>query len=80
MNDASAMREEPPQGSSGLIYPLRSPPPPGDTLEVAPGIHWLRMQLPIALDHINLWALEDGDGWTVIDTGMQTADIAAAWR
>lgn len=73
MNDASAPREE-------LIYPLRSPPPPGETLEIAPGVLWLRMQLPIALDHINLWALEDGDGWTVIDTGMQTPDIAAAWR
>ena len=63
-----------------LTYPLQSPPPPGETLEIAPGVHWLRMQLPFALDHINLWALEDGDGWTVIDTGMQTPDIAAAWR
>jgi glyoxylase-like metal-dependent hydrolase (beta-lactamase superfamily II) len=63
-----------------LIYPLQAPPPPGETLEIAPGVHWLRMQLPFALDHINLWALEDGDGWTVIDTGMQTPDIAAAWR
>jgi glyoxylase-like metal-dependent hydrolase (beta-lactamase superfamily II) len=63
-----------------LTYPLQSPPPPGETLEIAPGVHWLRMQLPLALDHINLWVLEDGDGWTVIDTGMQTPDIAAAWR
>ena len=63
-----------------LTYPLQSPPPPGETLEVAPGVHWLRMQLPFALDHINLWALEEGDGWTIIDTGMQTPDIAAVWR
>ena len=65
---------------SELTYPLQSPPPPGETLEIAPGIHWLRMQLPLALDHINLWLLEDGDGWTAVDTGMQTPDIAAAWR
>jgi glyoxylase-like metal-dependent hydrolase (beta-lactamase superfamily II) len=33
------------------------------------------------LDHINIWALEDGDGWTIVDTGMrypQTADVWAA--
>jgi glyoxylase-like metal-dependent hydrolase (beta-lactamase superfamily II) len=65
---------------SELTYPLQSPPPPGETLEIAPGIHWLRMQLPLALDHINLWLLDDGDGWTAIDTGMQTPDIAASWR
>jgi glyoxylase-like metal-dependent hydrolase (beta-lactamase superfamily II) len=63
-----------------LTYPLQSPPPPGEILEIAPGVHWIRMQLPFALDHINLWALEDGDGWTIVDTGMQTPDIAAAWR
>src|SRR3569833_318444 len=63
-----------------LTYPLQSPPRPGETFEIAPGVHWLRMPLPFALDHITLWALEDGDGWTVIDTGMQTPDVAAAWR
>ena len=37
-------------------------PAPGQALEVAPGVRWIRMPLPFALDHINLWALEDGDG------------------
>jgi glyoxylase-like metal-dependent hydrolase (beta-lactamase superfamily II) len=37
---------------------------------VAPGIHWLRMPLPFVLDHINLWLLADGDGWTIVDTGF----------
>ncbi|HVW68435.1 MAG TPA: MBL fold metallo-hydrolase [Steroidobacteraceae bacterium] len=69
-----------PSTPESLSYPLPEPPAPGEWLEVAPGVHWLRMHLPLALDHINLWALEDGDGWTLVDTGMQTADIAAAWR
>ena len=52
----------------------------GDTLEVAPGIHWVRMVLPFALDHINLWLLEDGDGWTVVDTGYNDDRIRDHWR
>ena len=63
-----------------LQYPLKAVPKPGQTLEVAPGVLWLRMPLPMSLDHINLWALEDGDGWTLVDTGMQTSQIAAAWE
>lgn len=76
------MIPEPPpaSGAAALTYPLPEPPPPGGSLEVAPGIHWLRMPLPFALDHINLWALEDGDGWTLVDTGTQTPEVAAAWR
>lgn len=49
-------------------------------LEVANGVYWIRMPLPMSLNHINLWALEDGDGWTLVDTGMNTSDIAAAWE
>ncbi len=32
----------------------------GETLEVAPGVHWVRMPLPFALNHVNLWLLADG--------------------
>ncbi len=66
--------------TGGLHYPFEGLPAPGEALEVAPGVHWLRMPLPMALDHINLWALEDGAGWTLVDTGMQTSQIAAAWE
>jgi glyoxylase-like metal-dependent hydrolase (beta-lactamase superfamily II) len=42
---------------------------------------WLRMPLPFAgLNHINVWALEDDAGWTLADTGMQTADTASYWQ
>src|SRR4029077_20223535 len=42
-----------------LEYPQATPPAGGETLEIAPGVHWARMPLPFALDHINLWLLED---------------------
>lgn len=63
-----------------LIYPLKSPPAPGESVQAAPGVLWLRMQLPMALNHINVWALADGGTWTVVDTGMQTTETAAAWH
>ncbi len=51
----------------------------GETLEVAPGIHWVRMPLPFALNHINLWLLADGDGWTVVDTGYNVDRTREIW-
>ena len=47
---------------------------------MAPGIWWIRMPLPFALDHINLWLLEDGDGWTVVDTGYGVEATWALWE
>ncbi len=64
----------------GLRFPVSAPPPVGDTLTIAPGIHWLRMPLPFALDHINLWLIEDGPGWTVVDAGYALQETRAAWE
>jgi glyoxylase-like metal-dependent hydrolase (beta-lactamase superfamily II) len=77
MNDPSG---DPPRAQAALTYPVGPAPLPGETVEVAPGVHWVRMSLPLALNHINLWALEDGAGWTLVDTGMQTEEIATAWQ
>lgn len=55
-------------------------PPVAQPVEVVPGIRWLRMTLPFALDHINLWLIEDGEGWTLVDTGMQTTDTRDVWQ
>ena len=52
----------------------------GKPLEVAPGIHWVRMPLPFALDHINLWLVEDGQGWTVIDSGYNSDEVRGHWE
>ncbi|MES2770386.1 MAG: MBL fold metallo-hydrolase [Pseudomonadota bacterium] len=61
-------------------YPFKEPPPGGDSIEVAPGVRWLRMPLPFALDHINLWLLADGDGWTIVDTGFASDAVKTCWE
>ncbi len=53
-----------------IRYPHEEPPAPGEAVEVADGVLWLRLPLPMALDHVNIYALDDGDGWTLIDTGL----------
>ncbi len=63
-----------------LVYPCGDAPAVGQAKQVADGVWWLRMQLPFALDHINLWALRDGDGWTLVDTGIWSTETADAWR
>jgi glyoxylase-like metal-dependent hydrolase (beta-lactamase superfamily II) len=69
------------QGTGGeLSYPFGKTPGPGEVIEVADGILWIRMSLPFSLDHINLWALRDGEGWTIVDTGIQDPATAQAWR
>jgi glyoxylase-like metal-dependent hydrolase (beta-lactamase superfamily II) len=63
-----------------LVYPLGEPPEPGVAREIAPGLHWVRMPLPFALKWINLWLLEDGDGWTIVDTGVALEQTREYWR
>lgn len=66
---------------SELHYPFGDRlPEPGATLEVAPGVHWLRMPLPFALDHINLWLLEDGAGWAIVDCGITSDRTRGLWE
>ena len=62
-----------------LHYPFPTHPGTYDAPEVAPGIRWLRLPLPMALDHVNCYALEDDDGWTLIDSGMSTRHSKAIW-
>jgi glyoxylase-like metal-dependent hydrolase (beta-lactamase superfamily II) len=62
-----------------LDYPWAAPPPSGEAAPIAPGVWWIRMPLPFALDHINLWLLEEGDGWTLVDTGYGDGPTRALW-
>ena len=66
--------------ANGLEFPLgESKPDAAETIEIAPGVHWLRMPLPFQLNHINLWLLEDGDGFVIVDTGMQLDETKQHW-
>lgn len=69
-------------GRAGLSYPFgEETPDVGTTMEVVPGVHWVRMPLPFSLKWINLWLIDDGEkGWTIVDTGMPMDDTKAAWR
>jgi glyoxylase-like metal-dependent hydrolase (beta-lactamase superfamily II) len=60
-------------------YPTDDLPEEGTIREVAPGLYWVRMPLPLILNHINLWLADDGDSWTVIDTGLKDARIMELW-
>ena len=67
-----------PQGTV-LDYPFEMQPPPGEVREVAPNILWLRMPLPFALDHINIWSLRETHGFTQIDCGYGDAPTRELW-
>lgn len=64
-----------------ISYPFKDQQPePGKTIEVAPGVYWLRMPLPFKLDHINLWVIDEGDGWTIVDTGINLPEVRERWQ
>lgn len=50
-----------------------------EPVPLAEGILWLRLALPFKLDHINLWLLDDGPSWTLVDTGYGDARTTAVW-
>ncbi|MBW3559604.1 MAG: MBL fold metallo-hydrolase [Proteobacteria bacterium] len=64
---------------TALFYPWAEPPGLGELQEVADGLLWMRLPLPFVLDHVNAWLLRDGEGWTVVDTGIDTPELAEAW-
>ncbi|MGI1662871.1 MBL fold metallo-hydrolase [Palleronia sp. KMU-117] len=63
-----------------IRYPFDAPPAPGDATEIAPGLLWLCLPFPGPLGHVNVYALDDGDGWTVVDTGLGTEGLRDLWR
>ncbi len=65
---------------STLTYPFDTPPAHGEVTEVAPGVLWFRLKLPFALNHVNIYLLEDDGGWMVLDTGLATDECKAGWN
>ncbi len=63
-----------------ITYEFAELPEAGGSMAVAPGMRWLRMPLPFALGHINLWLLEDGDAWSIVDTGVDVEDTRNVWQ
>jgi glyoxylase-like metal-dependent hydrolase (beta-lactamase superfamily II) len=67
-------------GPEAIEYPQLPVPEPGQVLAVQEGLWWLRMPLPISLDHINLWLLEEPGGYALVDTGMATPATRELWE
>ncbi len=68
-----------------LVYPFADAlPEPGGAMQLAPGLFWLRMGLPFALNHINLWLIRDEfagkQGYTLIDTCIDRPESRAQWE
>jgi glyoxylase-like metal-dependent hydrolase (beta-lactamase superfamily II) len=67
-------------GGEIIHHPWPEPPAGDGATEVAPGILWLRLPLPMVLDHVNVYALDEGESWTVVDTGIHSPSAVALWE
>ena len=76
------MPEESNEIYQGLTFPWGRGvnPAPGEPMRIAEGVYWARFSMPISLDHINLWLLEDEEGWTVVDTCLDLASARETWE
>lgn len=63
-----------------IHYEFDFKPETGEAVDVLPGLKWLRLPLPFLLEHINVWLLQDGDGWTIVDTGIFTNTTLEVWE
>ncbi|MGD1926238.1 MAG: MBL fold metallo-hydrolase [Paracoccaceae bacterium] len=66
-------------GAAQMRFPWDEPPDHTEVREVAEGIWWVRSPLPMRLDHVNCYLLDEGDSWTLVDTGMSTSKVRALW-
>jgi glyoxylase-like metal-dependent hydrolase (beta-lactamase superfamily II) len=65
--------------AEALRYPHDNHPGPDQVVEVRPGVLWLRLGLPFRLNHVNIYLLADGNGWTAVDSGFGNEESIAAW-
>jgi glyoxylase-like metal-dependent hydrolase (beta-lactamase superfamily II) len=66
-------------GEGDLKFTVQRPPAYGELTDVLPGLYWIRLPVPLRLNHVNCWLLDDGPGWTLVDCGMNTDDIFEIW-
>jgi glyoxylase-like metal-dependent hydrolase (beta-lactamase superfamily II) len=62
-----------------LKFTVLRPPAYGELTDVLPGLFWVRLPVPLTLNHVNCWLLDNGPGWTLVDCGMNTDDIFEIW-
>ena len=52
----------------------------GQMCRITDDLFWLRFDLPFRLNHINLFVLDRGDGWIIIDCGVNDRATADHWQ
>ncbi len=67
------------QHRDARVFPVSEKPETGKVIEIAPGILWTRIPLPFRLDHVNVYFIDDGEGWAVFDTGIDDGTTRACW-
>ena len=80
MSSVSPGQPATPAAPDGMSFPHPVVPEPGQWLEIHPDVRWIRMPLPFALNHINLWLLRGPRGWTIVDTGYNSSATRQAWE
>ena len=80
MDNAVAQERARAKPADVLRYPFEPPKPDGSHVEIVPGLLWLRMPMPMTLDHINVYLLRDGQGWAVVDTGLGIPSTFELWE
>ena len=66
--------------SSSEIRTLsETPPVAGEWREIGAGVFWSRVALPFRLDHVNVYLIDDGDSWNVVDTGIAGKHTEETW-
>jgi glyoxylase-like metal-dependent hydrolase (beta-lactamase superfamily II) len=78
--DLTAEGELVPSPRRELDYVHVAAPEPGHAAKLADGLLWARIPLPMELNHINVWLLDLGDGWMLVDTGMDEDVCREAWH
>jgi len=63
-----------------IRYEYDFEPEIGKALDILPGLKWLRLPLPFMLGHINVWLLQDGAGWAIVDTGIHSDMTRRVWQ
>ncbi|QCI65020.1 MBL fold metallo-hydrolase [Phreatobacter stygius] len=80
MAEARADRADVSRPPSPLQFTALPTPQPGEVPELAAGLRWARLPLPFILNHVNVWFLDDGQGWTAVDAGIESPDMRALWE
>lgn len=52
---------------------------PDQLSEVANGVYQVRLPLPFALNSVSCYVLRDGDGWVIVDAGLDYEAGRAGW-